>query len=80
MTGEGRPLRAQLATARMLLGQYPAQIDEYEGMNREQRRSPRGRDLASRITGLRAGPRKWMTRAAELEAALASRDESDGAR
>lgn len=66
----GRPLEAQLATARMLLGQYAAQIDEYDGMNREQRRSDRGRDLASRIVGLRAGLQKWMTRAAELEKAI----------
>ena len=66
----GRPLEAQLATARMLLGQYAAQIDEYDGMNREQRRSDRGKDLASRIVGLRAGLQKWMTRAAELEKAI----------
>lgn len=67
----GRPLEAQLATARMLLAQYAAQIDEYDGMNREQRRSDRGRDLSSRITGLRAGLKTWMTRAAELEKAIA---------
>ncbi len=75
----GRTLEAQLATARMLLGQYTAQIDEYEGMNREQRRSPRGRDLSSRIVGLRAGLRKWMTRAAELEAAIEAEKENDDA-
>ncbi|QXE28925.1 MULTISPECIES: hypothetical protein [Microbacterium] len=73
----GRPLEAQLATARMLLGQYAAQIDEYDGMNREQRRTPRGRDLASRITGLRAGLKKWMTRAAELEKALEDEPHTD---
>lgn len=65
-----RPLEAQLATARILLAQYAVQIDEYDGMNREQRRTPRGKDLASRITGLRAGVRKWMERAAELEAQI----------
>lgn len=63
-----RPSDAQLATARMLLAQFAAQIAEYEGMNREQRRTPRGRDLASRIQGLRAGHRKWTDRVAELEA------------
>ncbi|WP_247625296.1 DUF4326 domain-containing protein [Microbacterium galbinum] len=55
----------------MLLGQYATQIAEYDGMNREQRRSDRGKDLASRIVGLRAGLQKWMTRAAELENAIA---------
>ena len=68
----GRPLKAQLATAQMILAQYAAQIDEYDGMNREQRRSKRGRDLSSRIVGLRAGLAKWMTRAADLEHAIAA--------
>ncbi|CAN7516627.1 hypothetical protein LJR042_003528 [Microbacterium maritypicum] len=68
----GRPLAAQLATARIILAQYAAQIDEHDGMNREQRRSDRGRDLSSRIVGLRAGLKKWMTRAAELEKAIAA--------
>lgn len=66
----GRPLEAQLATARMLLGQYATQIAEYDGMNRAERRSPRGLDLAGRIVGMRAGLQKWMTRAAELEKAI----------
>lgn len=73
----GRPLKTQLATARMLLAQYAAQIDEYDGMNREQRRSDRGRDLSSRIVGLRAGLAKWMTRAAELEKAIAAEAEGE---
>lgn len=72
-----RPLEAQLTTARILLAQYAAQIDEYDGMNREQRRSPAGRDLSSRIVGLRAGLKKWMTRAAELEAAIEAEKEAD---
>lgn len=72
-----RPLKAQLATARILLAQYAVQIDEHDGMNREQRRTTRGRDLTSRIVGLRAGLKKWMARAAELEAAIAAEDEGD---
>lgn len=70
-----RPLEAQLATARILLAQYSVQIDEYDGMNREQRRTERGKDLASRIVGLRAGLRKWMERAAELEAQIEAEKE-----
>jgi hypothetical protein len=73
-----RPLEAQLATARILLAQYAAQIDEYDGMNREQRRTERGKDLSARIVGLRAGLRKWMERAAELEAAIETETEADG--
>lgn len=72
-----RPLEAQLATARILLAQYAVQIDEYDGMNREQRRSPRGGDLSSRIVGLRTGLKKWMTRAAELEAAIEAEKEGE---
>ena len=70
-----RPLEAQLATARILLAQYAVQIDEYDGMNREKRRTERGKDLSSRITGLRAGVRKWTTRAAELEGQIAAAKE-----
>lgn len=69
-----RPLEAQLATARILLAQYAVQIDEYDGMNREQRRTPRGKDLSSRIVGLRAGLKKWTTRATELEAQISDAD------
>lgn len=65
-----RPLKAQLATARMLLAQFAVQVDEHDAMNREQKRSPRGKDLTSRIGGLREGLATWMTRAAELEAAI----------
>lgn len=63
----GRPAEAQLTTARMLLAQFIVQIEEYEAMNREQRRTPRGRDLSSRIVGLREGREKWQTRVDELE-------------
>lgn len=75
----GRPLEAQLATARIILAQYAAQIDEYDGMNREQRRTPTGKDLSSRIVGLRAGLKKWMERAAELEAAIEAAKENNDA-
>jgi hypothetical protein len=74
----GRPLEAQLATARMLLGQYATQIDEHDGMNREQRRSPRGLDLAGRIVGMRAGLKKWMGIAADLEKAIKDEQEEQG--
>lgn len=67
MTAERTP-EAQLTTARMLLAQFITQIEEFEGMNREQRRTPRGRDLSSRIGGLRDGRGKWAARVAELEA------------
>jgi len=63
----GRPAEAQLTTARMLLAQFITQIEEFDGMNREQRRTPRGRDLSSRIVGLREGREKWQARVDELE-------------
>lgn len=66
----GRDLEAQLRTARMLLAQFIVQIEEFEGMNRRARRTPRGRDLAARIDGLREGHAKWTGRVTELEAAL----------
>lgn len=69
MTAERTP-EAQLTTARMLLAQFIVQIEEFEGMNREQRRTDRGRDLSSRIQGLRAGRKKWADRVAELEAQI----------
>lgn len=62
-----RTPEAQLTTARMLLAQFIVQIEEFEGMNREQRRSPRGKDLTARIDGLRQGHATWMARVAELE-------------
>lgn len=65
-----RSPQAQLTTARLLIAQFTAQITEYEAMNREQRRTPRGRDLTSRIDGLHQGLRTWETRAAELEAQI----------
>lgn len=66
----GRSPQAQLTTARILLAQFYEQINEYEAMNREQRRTPRGRDLAARIDGLRDGQAKWRQRAAQLEAQI----------
>lgn len=63
-----RSIQAQLSTARNLLVQFIAQIEEYEAMNRRQRRTPRGRDLAARIEGLREGRATWEARIAELEA------------
>lgn len=65
-----RSPEAQLGTARMLLAQFIVQIEEVEGMNREQRRTPRGRDLAARIDGLREGLKTWTDRVAELEALI----------
>ena len=67
-----RPVRAQLTTARMLLAQFIAQLEEVAAMNREARRTPRGRDLAKRLDGLNEGREKWAARVAELEARLAS--------
>lgn len=67
-----RPVKAQLTTARMLVAQFVAQLDEYAGMNREARRTPRGRELSKRLNGLNEGREKWSARVAELEARLAS--------
>ena len=69
----GRPAEAQLTTARMLLAQFVAQIEEYEGMNREVRRTPHGRDLKRRLDGLRAGREKWQARVDELVAEIEAR-------
>lgn len=66
-----RTPEAQLTTARMLLAQFIVQIEEFEAMNREERRTPRGRDLANRIDGLREGRATWEKRVAELEAEVA---------
>lgn len=66
-TPPARPARAQLTTARVLLAQFNDQIAEFESMNREARRSPRGRDLTARIDGLRTGQAKWAARVTELE-------------
>jgi hypothetical protein len=66
-----RTVEAQLTTARVVLAQFRAQIAEFDGMNREDRRTERGRDLAARIEGLREGLATWEKRVAHLEAALA---------
>ncbi|WP_136053432.1 hypothetical protein [Microbacterium sp. K5D] len=67
-----RPVEAQLTTARLLLAQFIAQLDEYAAMNREARRTPRGRDLSARLDGLKEGHEKWAAKVAELEARLAT--------
>lgn len=67
-----RPVKAQLTTARLLLAQFIAQLDEYAAMNREARRTPRGRDLSARLRGLREGREKWAKTVTELEARLAT--------
>ncbi|NYF29025.1 MULTISPECIES: hypothetical protein [unclassified Microbacterium] len=67
-----RPVKAQLTTARLLLAQFIAQLDEYAAMNREARRTPRGRDLSARLGGLKDGREKWAAKVDELEARLAT--------
>ena len=67
-----RPVTAQLTTARLLLAQFIAQLDEYAAMNREARRTPRGRDLSARLDGLKDGREKWAAKVDELEARLAT--------
>ena len=63
-----RTLEAQLTTARMLLAQFMVQLDEYEHMTDDDRRTtPRGQDLSTRINGLREGHQTWKTRVTELE-------------
>lgn len=63
----GRPAENQISTARYLLTLFIAQIDEYEAMNREQRRTPRGKELEARIDALRQGRATQEARIAELE-------------
>ena len=72
-----RSPQAQLSTARYLLAQFITQLDEFEAMNRQQRRTPRGRDLAARLAGLREGRAKWEGRVAGLEARVAA-ESADG--
>lgn len=67
-----RPVKAQLTTARLLLAQFIAQLDEYAAMNREARRTPRGLDLSARLDGLKEGREKWAKKVDELEARLAT--------
>lgn len=63
-----RSATAQLLTARVLLAQFDAQLDEYAAMNRGTRRgTARGQDLTRRLTGLREGRAKWAARVRELE-------------
>lgn len=72
-----RPAEKQLTTALLLLAQFEAQITEYEAMNRAERRTPRGRDLQSRIGGLREGHAKWKARAAELRSQITPTGETE---
>lgn len=70
---EERPLIAQLTTARLLVAQFEEQIAEWDAMGAKRRtRSPRGRDLASRIDGLHEGLATWTQRAAGIEARIAA--------
>lgn len=63
-----RSVTAQLSTARWLLAQFEAQLNELAGMNREARRTARGRELVARRQGLKDGREKWAARANDLEA------------
>lgn len=76
----GRTATAQLLTARLLLAQFDAQLDEYDAMNRDARRgTPRGRDLSARLAGLRQGRAKWAARVRELEPLAEAEKENDDA-
>lgn len=61
-----------VATERPVKAQFIAQLDEYAAMNREARRTPRGRDLSARLDGLKEGREKWAKKVGELEARLAT--------
>lgn len=65
-----RPVAKQLWTAKFLLAQFEVQLAEYAAMNRESRRTPRGRDLAARHNDLQAGRTTWAAKVEELEARL----------
>lgn len=65
----------QLTTALLLLAQFENQISEYEAMNRAARRTPRGRELSSRIDGLRQGHATWTNRVAQLRAEIGTAGE-----
>lgn len=66
-----RDAKAKLTTARLLLAQFNAQLAEWKHMAPARRkRTARGRDLASRLEGLKAGREKWAARVADLEARI----------
>ena len=68
-----RSVKAQLSTARLLLAQFDQQLAEWRHMSPARRkRTVRGRDLARRMDGLKAGREKWAARVADLEARTAS--------
>lgn len=66
----GRTIKAQAVTAALLLAQFDEQIREHDAMNRDQRRTPRGRDLESRIDALRQGKATWSHRLRVLQSQL----------
>ncbi|WP_144795709.1 hypothetical protein [Microbacterium paludicola] len=73
-----RPVSAQLATARLILGQFEEQLREWRRMGVKRRqRTVRGRDLGQRLDGLKAGHAKWTQRVAELEDRLAVESSED---
>jgi len=70
---EERPLVAQLTTARLLLAQLGEQLAEWKHMAPKRRRTTaRGKDLARRLDGLKAGHTTWTERVADLEARIAA--------
>lgn len=69
-TDIGRHPASQLTTAMLLVAQFEAQIAEHDTMTREQRRTPRGRDLTSRIDGLHQGLATWRHRVTILRTLL----------
>ncbi|WP_417556151.1 hypothetical protein [Microbacterium sp.] len=70
-----RTAAQQLATARLLLGQFEAQLREWKHMGPKKRqRSARGRDLARRMDGLKTGHATWTARVADLEARASVED------
>ncbi|WP_292698111.1 hypothetical protein [Microbacterium sp. 69-10] len=72
-----RTAAQQLATARLLLGQFEAQLREWKHMGAKKRlRSARGKDLARRMPGLKAGHAKWTARVEDLEARAAAEQEA----
>lgn len=68
-----RSAKARLTTARLLLAQFEEQLAEWKHMSpSRRRRTTRGRDLASRLDGLKTGRETWSKRVADLEARLAA--------
>lgn len=73
---EERPLGAQLTTALVLLAQFEEQLTEWKHMSPSRRsRTVRGRDLACRLDGLKAGREKWSARVEKLRARIETEGE-----